>query len=570
MNAMPREAGELSCPQEVKDQLAAYGSSLGRIMGGDLVGAYLYGSIARGCYHPGTSDIDVLVVLSKVPSEDVLRQVSQLHRETSLPIDATFVLQDSVSNPQFPASVEFFIKPNQDGGIIRAPEGSGHVLLQHQDVWEVGVPLVGPPVRDVFRSVPWPLVDASLVYVFPHIREHFKNPVLSLARIVSAHTYRSLCSKRQGGEWALRRLSEKWHPLIKMDLDGYAKGETGLDAEPSGILGFEKYCSDYISGVSRREDAVEYRLVLRKGDADPKALATCSVMSNKWPEKLPEDVDFFEGELQILDAKRHFLIAAYSGMELLGFSRFKIMEHDGNWWCMGLHVEPEWRRRGIGTRLLTTSLEHCRSIGVSEVLSNTSPDNAASRGTHEKAGFECVGTQGYYCGEWREHEIFYRWQNRSTPVHVRKARIEESQSIIDLHVDTVRRVNSKDYSDDQIALWLGKRQVEITRGMVANGDFYVAVDDRDQLFGLGHMKDNTISGLYVSADHQGEGVGSALLSRMEADAVANGAEGMEIESTITAASFYQQMGYEEIGRKKVGKAGLDVVVMRKGLKSPTS
>ena len=152
-------------------------------------------------------------------------------------------------------------------------------------------------------------------------------------------------------------------------------------------------------------------------------------------------------------------------------------------------------------------------------------------------------------------------------MEVRKAKTEEAQAIIDLHVDTVRRINSRDYSTDQIDFWIGKRKVEITEAMIKAKEYYVAVDETGHVFGMGHMKDNNITGLYVSADHQQEGIGSAILGRMEKDAIENGAVMMEIESTLTAAPFYRHKGYHEIGRRKVGKAQLDVIVMRKGIQS---
>jgi putative acetyltransferase len=152
-------------------------------------------------------------------------------------------------------------------------------------------------------------------------------------------------------------------------------------------------------------------------------------------------------------------------------------------------------------------------------------------------------------------------------MQIRKARIEEAQSVIDLHSDTVRRINSRDYSAKQIDMWLGKRKVEITEAMIAGGEYYVAADEQGRILGAGHMKEKKITGLYVSADHQREGIGSAILGQMEKDALANGAEMMEIDSTLTAAPFYQYKGYDEVNRKRVGKAQLDVVVMRKSLKT---
>ena len=150
-------------------------------------------------------------------------------------------------------------------------------------------------------------------------------------------------------------------------------------------------------------------------------------------------------------------------------------------------------------------------------------------------------------------------------MQIRKAKKEEAKTIIDLHQNTVRKINSRDYSSKQIEMWLGKRKIEITEKMIANREYYVAINAHNDILGTGHMKENKITGLYVSADCQRKGVGSAILVQMEKDALSNGAEKMEIESTLTAASFYQQMRYKIIKSKKIGRAKLDVIIMQKEL-----
>ena len=119
--------------------------------------------------------------------DDTLADISQIHQEVQLPLDVTFVLQDATANPSFPAQVEFFLKSAWKGKIIRVPEGSRDAALLQQGVYEVGVPLIGAPVRDVFSPVPWSILEASLSYLLPYTRDNFKNPVLSMARIVFAH-----------------------------------------------------------------------------------------------------------------------------------------------------------------------------------------------------------------------------------------------------------------------------------------------------------------------------------------------------------------------------------------------
>jgi predicted nucleotidyltransferase len=46
---------------------------------GDLVGIYLYGSLATGDFSPARSDIDVVVMLGREPDEAAIAQLRQLH-----------------------------------------------------------------------------------------------------------------------------------------------------------------------------------------------------------------------------------------------------------------------------------------------------------------------------------------------------------------------------------------------------------------------------------------------------------------------------------------------------------
>jgi RimJ/RimL family protein N-acetyltransferase len=162
--------------------------------------------------------------------------------------------------------------------------------------------------------------------------------------------------------------------------------------------------------VEKQHKDVEIRLLLTRRDADPKSLAAITVLSNQNPERLPETIDYFRRELGELDPERHFLVAAYAGAELVGFSRFVSCPGTGMWWCRGLEVIPEWQRRGIGTRLLKTGLKHLVSLGVKEVRSATSPGNRASEATHAKAGFRLFAREGEdFDGQWRDNRLFFQW-----------------------------------------------------------------------------------------------------------------------------------------------------------------
>ena len=55
-------AGHLG-PLHVREGLRAYADAVKHLLGSNLLGIYLYGSVAGGCSNGKTSDVDVVVVL---------------------------------------------------------------------------------------------------------------------------------------------------------------------------------------------------------------------------------------------------------------------------------------------------------------------------------------------------------------------------------------------------------------------------------------------------------------------------------------------------------------------------
>ena len=226
------------------DRALVYATGLLGILGDDLIGVYLYGSLARGCYHPASSDMDIIVVTGRDCAESEYPAILEAHKDVGVPLDAVFVTEEQLNADVFPTPIGFLVKLK----IIHVPEGRGDFLLQRQEAYEAGVALVGPEPREIIRPVPWPLLKESLNFLFPHIVGKFKNPVLMLCRIAYAHANHSLCSKPQAGEWGLEAFEDRWKPIISAALAQYAEG-AGSSATSWDLKEFEEYCARYISSL---------------------------------------------------------------------------------------------------------------------------------------------------------------------------------------------------------------------------------------------------------------------------------------------------------------------------------
>jgi putative acetyltransferase len=129
---------------------------------------------------------------------------------------------------------------------------------------------------------------------------------------------------------------------------------------------------------------------------------------------------------------------------------------------------------------------------------------------------------------------------------IRPAQEEDYSDIAQLRAQTIRSVNAKDYPEDIIEHWSAKVGVEDFRNTANACKRWVAVKTGKIIGFCEHTFDGEISRMYVHKNHLREGIGSQLLEVAENSLRQQGCKEVQIESTITAKSFYENNGYELI------------------------
>lgn len=135
-------------------------------------------------------------------------------------------------------------------------------------------------------------------------------------------------------------------------------------------------------------------------------------------------------------------------------------------------------------------------------------------------------------------------------MRIRKFKVGDEEAISKLHNGTIREINGKDYSQEEIESWSPIRtSYERMRTSLEKNTSYVAVID-NQIAGFGDLNsEGHVKRLYTHKDFQGKGVGSAILSKLEEEAKKLGFKKITLESTITAKTFYESKGYICLGKK---------------------
>lgn len=204
------------------------------ILKNNLVGIYVHGSIAFGCFNEEKSDIDFIVV--------VKRQLNHLEREALIKA----LLETPSTKKGFEMSVvlekncQFFIYPtpyelhysnthkenylNHFSEYCHQMQGFDKDLAAHFTVIKhKGICVYGKSINEVFGEVKEEFYLDSIHYDIEDGKEGiFLNPtyyVLNICRVLAYEKEKLVLSKKEGGMWGLRHLNEK--EIIQKALDDY-------------------------------------------------------------------------------------------------------------------------------------------------------------------------------------------------------------------------------------------------------------------------------------------------------------------------------------------------------------
>lgn len=230
--------------------------SYNRILRENLVGIYVHGSIAFGCFRWEKSDIDFLAVTRQEPSDgqkqEMIRTLLELDREGLCPpkgFEMSAVLAEHCRDFVYPTpytlhySNTYRRQCREDlSGFCRRMHGTDRDLAAHFTVLRAaGFALCGEPVQAVFGPVPKECyLDSILGDVKDAQKGMSEDPVyyiLNLCRVLAYQREGKVLSKKDGGLWGLAALPKRCRPAVQAALSSYA-GEAPFDFAPDGLQAF--------------------------------------------------------------------------------------------------------------------------------------------------------------------------------------------------------------------------------------------------------------------------------------------------------------------------------------------
>lgn len=244
--------------------LSEIAESCRNILGGNLVGVYVHGSIAFGCFNWEKSDVDYITVVEEPLDTKTRRalmdQTVRLNRTAPPKGLEMSVVRRAVCRPfVYPTPFELHYSNMHKEWFQRDPEdycermrGVDRDLAAHFTViGHVGITLCGESAGDVFGEVPREdYLDSIRNDMADAEKDILSDPmyvVLTMCRVAAFARDGLVLSKRQGGEWGLRSLGGEQRALVQRALDCYAGGEK-MEITPGQAREYIRCLSGWIGG----------------------------------------------------------------------------------------------------------------------------------------------------------------------------------------------------------------------------------------------------------------------------------------------------------------------------------
>jgi GNAT superfamily N-acetyltransferase len=121
----------------------------------------------------------------------------------------------------------------------------------------------------------------------------------------------------------------------------------------------------------------------------------------------------------------------------------------------------------------------------------------------------------------------------------------------------MRRSNAEDYSEDRLQLLIDYFSPEKVQQINEDRVCLVA-EIAGEVIATGALEADELVTFFVQPEHQGKGIGTALLFELERIAVTRGLGQLRVDASLTGALFYERHGYRRTGQILDGTAGPQV------------
>ena len=144
---------------------------------------------------------------------------------------------------------------------------------------------------------------------------------------------------------------------------------------------------------------------------------------------------------------------------------------------------------------------------------------------------------------------------------IRRALPVDAQAISNVVIAALRESNARDYAPPVIIAVEQHFCPTSILNLMQQRQMYVAVLEQ-QVVGTASLDQAVVRSVFVSPTHQGRGIGQQLMARLKDAAIAAQIAELRVPSSLTAESFYAQLGFEKVRDEYHGAERTVIMALR--------
>jgi hypothetical protein len=257
-----------TCPIAVREQVDHLVSKLSNCLAEQLIGIYLHGSLAMGCFNPTQSDLDLLVITTDCMALAQKRQIIEYllaYSQQPQPVEISFLARTQLLPWQYPTPFDLHYSEMWRAGYTqdlvsgtwqawdsnehRDPDLAAHITIINQR----GICLAGAPVAAIFPAVPGDDYRAALAAdIQDSLDSIATNPVYTILNCCRTYAYLRdghVFSKEEGGDWAIQILPADLRDPVATALAVYRSDIGQQSFEPHGLSTFATHMRQVLAPV---------------------------------------------------------------------------------------------------------------------------------------------------------------------------------------------------------------------------------------------------------------------------------------------------------------------------------
>ncbi|GER90440.1 adenylyltransferase [Dictyobacter vulcani] len=255
-----------NCSKVIKAEVNTLLTEFPRLLGDNLLGIYLHGSLAAGGFNPERSNINLLIVTAHQLEDDVRHKLVELLLRMSrvpAPLDCIFAIKQDTQAP-WPIDLHYHEKVREEYQLARrsnnwqlldssASLSTSQQVLIFQALHDYGICLYGQPIAE---AIPQPTAStyrtALIQEMHVALQNSLRDPiafVLNGCRALAYLRSGSQLSKRDAAIWGLTQLPEEYRGLIQQVQALYQGERLGRPVGRSTLDSFTRLLQETIQAA---------------------------------------------------------------------------------------------------------------------------------------------------------------------------------------------------------------------------------------------------------------------------------------------------------------------------------